>query len=94
MKARKAFFELGEVFSGEEVRWAPASHDPSPQFERQGASLGVSAPNTGGAKWIGRRIPSALPLARGGSWNGIRLHQAADAISEREGREVISHGQG
>ncbi len=58
MKARKAFFELREVFSGEEVRWAPASHDPSPQFERQGASLGVSAPNTGGAKWIGREIPS------------------------------------
>ena len=57
MKARKAFFELREVFSGEEVRWAPASHDPSPQFERQGASLGVSAPNTGGAKWIGRALP-------------------------------------
>jgi len=52
MKARKAFFELREVFSGEEVRWAPASHDPSPQFARQGASLGVSAPNTGGANRI------------------------------------------
>jgi hypothetical protein len=57
MKARKAFFELREVFSGEEVRWAPASHDPSPQFARQGASLGVSAPNTGGANRIGREFP-------------------------------------
>ncbi len=63
MKARKAFFELREVFSGEEVRWAPASHDPSPQFERQGASLGVSAPNTGGAKWIGREVPMGRPGA-------------------------------
>ena len=60
--ARKAFFELREVFSGEEVRWAPASHDPSPQFERQGASLGVSAPNTGGAKWIGRELPMLCAL--------------------------------
>ncbi len=66
MKARKAFFELREVFSGEEVRWAPASHDPSPQLERQGASLGVSAPNTGGAKWIGRGHSSCFLARRAG----------------------------
>ncbi len=39
MKAPKAFFELREVFPGEEASWAPAFHGPSPQFERQGLLL-------------------------------------------------------
>ena len=39
MKVPKAFFELREVFPGEDAWRAPASHGPSPQFERQGLLL-------------------------------------------------------
>jgi hypothetical protein len=51
MKVPKAFFELREVFPGEETWWAPALHDPSPQFERQ--ELLLTFPRQSQAEQIG-----------------------------------------